>query len=335
MAPIPKITQYFKLARDYKASDILLCAGSVPALKIRGDIHFLQGAPALTGDNTEEYLLQIVNDAQKERFEATMDLDFSYHDSEFGRYRVNAFLNKDGVGIIFRPISETVPEIETLGLPKIVSEFPHYKNGLVVVTGTVGSGKSTTLASVMQVINRSEQKHIITIEDPIEFVFRNDKSIINQREVYDNTQNFHMALRASLREAPDVLLVGEMRDPETVSLAVEAAETGILVFATLHTSGAAKAVDRMIDMFDSAQQNQIRSSLSVSLRAVVWQELLKTKDGQGRVPACEVLVGNSEVASMIRKNVTHQIPSAMETGMADGMVTMDQSMERLKAEGRI
>lgn len=330
---IPRLEQYLQLAIEHRASDLLIAAGSKPALKIFGDVIFIEGAAVVTKDMAEKYLLDMLSPEQKEHFEANLDIDFSLQLEDFGRFRANAFLNKDGVGIVLRLIPSVIPAFDELALPEVVRKFVNFKNGLVLLTGTTGSGKSTTLASLIQEINHKKKKHIVTIEDPIEFVYQNEKSLVNQREIYTNTQNFHSALRSAVREAADVILVGEMRDPETVALALEAAETGALVFSTLHTSGTAKSIDRIIDMFPFEKQNQVRSSLSLSLQAIVWQELLKKKDKTGRVVASEVLINTSEVASMIRKNVTHQIGNAIETGSKDGMVTMKQSLDKLKEEG--
>jgi twitching motility protein PilT len=328
----PTLDQYFKLAIDHKASDVIITTGSRPALKLHGDVLFIEGAPVVSKELAETYFLSISTSEQKEHFQNNLDLDFGFQHPEYGRFRVNAFVNKDGIALIFRPIPEEIPTLDTLGLPEVVKKFTAFKHGLVIVTGATGSGKSTTLAAIVQEINNKKKKHIITIEDPIEFVYTSEKSIVNQREVYSNTRDFHTPLKAALREATDVILVGEMRDPETVSLVLEAAETGALVFATLHTSGAAKAIDRIIDIFPFEKQNQIRSSLALSLKAIVWQELLKRKDKKGRIAACEVLVNNSEVSSMIRKGLTHQLPSAIETGAKDGMVTMKQTLDTLKEE---
>jgi len=328
----PTLDQYFKLAIEHRASDIIVATGSRPALKLYGDVLFIEGAPVVSKELAETYFLSISTPEQKEHFQNNLDLDFGFQHPEYGRFRVNAFVNKDGIALIFRPIPSAIPTLDMLGLPEVVKKFTAFKHGLVIVTGATGSGKSTTLAALIQEINSKKKKHIVTIEDPIEFVYTSEKSIVNQREVYNNTRDFHTPLKAALREATDVILVGEMRDPETVSLVLEAAETGALVFATLHTSGAAKAIDRIIDIFPFEKQNQIRSSLALSLKAIVWQELLKRKDKKGRIAACEVLVNNSEVASMIRKGLTHQLPSAIETGAKDGMVTMKQSLDKLKGE---
>ncbi len=332
---IPKLDQYFKLAIEHHASDIFITTGSKPALKINGDIVFVEGAPVVAAPMAEKYLIDILPLDHKQQFEENLDLDFSYHCEPYGRYRVNAFLNKDGIGIVFRPIPDSIPTLEELFLPETINKFVTYKHGLVIVTGPTGSGKTTTLAALINEINTKKKKHIVTIEDPIEFIHDSQKSVVNQREVYNNTHSFYNALKSALREAADVILIGEIRDAETTALALEAAETGALVFATLHTSGAAKAVDRIVDIFPFEKQNQIRSTLALSLKAVVWQELLKRKDKKGRVVATEILVNNSEIASMIRKGVTHQIPSAMQTGGKDGMVTMEKSLEKLKDAGLI
>jgi len=274
-----------------------------------------------------------MNDAQRKIFLKTLDLDFSLDIPTISRFRANIFVQRKGMAGVFRLIPEAVFTIDELGLPQSLKTISHSKSGLVIVTGPTGSGKSTTMAAMVNEVNENQALHILTIEDPIEFVHENKKCIIDQREVGTHTASFTKALRSALREDPDVILVGEMRDLETIQLAITAAETGHLVFATLHTSGAANSVSRMIDAFPFEQQNQIRSQLAESLNAIIWQNLLKTKDGKGRVAPLEIMMNNDAIANMIRKSKTHQIDSAIETGFKEGMQTMKRSvMEFLDAD---
>lgn len=317
------------------ASDIIFTSNHFPALKLNGDIVNLEDFWILSKEQAKDEILGIMTQVQKEAFLAEMELDFSVNLQGYSRFRVNAFSQKDWFAAVFRPISENIKDITELGLPEEVINFTKARNGLVLVTGSVWSGKTTTLASLMNAINKEESKHMITVEDPIEFIFKNEKSIIEQREVGSNTLSFDNGLKYALRQAPDVIMVWEMRDLETFRLALRAAETGNLVFATLHTSGAARTVSRIIDMFPWEEKNQISQQLSESLRWVIWQILLKTSDWEGRVPACEVLVNNNEVSNMIRKQNTHQINNAIETGTNDGMINMKKSLEKLYGTGQI
>lgn len=328
-----QLDKIFRTALQYKASDIYITTGSKPILRINGDLVRIEEHDELTKKMAEEYLLEIMNEEQKAAFAKNLDLDFSLDIPSLSRFRVNIFVQRKGMGGVFRLIPENVFTIDELGLPETLKQITKYKNGLVIVTGPTGSGKSTTLAAMLNEVNENKAEHIITIEDPIEFVHQNKMSIIEQREVKTHTKSFKRALRSALREDPDVILVGEMRDLETISLAITAAETGHLVFATLHTSGAAKSVDRMIDAFPFEQQNQIRAQLSESLKAVIWQNLVKTKDGKGRVAPLEIMIMNDAIANMIRKSKTHQIDSAIETGFKEGMQTMKKSvMDFLEAD---
>jgi twitching motility protein PilT len=286
----PKLLAFFKATFEKNASDLILSVGAYPSLKINGEVFPVEGEELLTQKEAEEYFLSLLTPEQKEEFERTREQDFSISVPEVGRFRVNLFVQKRGLAGVFRPIPTHIKSFEELGLPNILQKISHFKNGLVLITGTVGSGKTTTLASMTEEINRTERKHIITIEDPIEFSFDNKQSIIEQREVGEHTESFKKALRQALREAPDVIYIGEMRDIETISLAITAAETGILVLATLHTAGAVKAVDRMIDAFPAEQQSQVRIQIAESLKAVVWQQLVKTVDGTKRVAALEVMI---------------------------------------------
>ncbi len=333
MAQLDKI---FKTAVQYKASDIYITTGSKPVLRINGDLVSIEEHPVLSKKMAEDYLAEILTPPQREEFSRRLDLDFSYESPGLSRFRVNMFVQRKGIGACFRVIPTNVHTLAELGLPDKLKEISLSENGLVLVTGPTGSGKSTTLAAMVNEVNISASpSHIITIEDPIEYIHENDRSIIDQREVGTHTLSFQNALRSALREDPDVILVGEMRDLETIALALTAAETGHLVFATLHTNGAAASIDRIIDAFPTNQQNQIRMQLAASLRAVIWQTLLKTKDGNGRVAGLEIMVNNSAVANMIRKNKTHQLNSAIETGFKEGMQTMKKSITELLEGGII
>lgn len=323
------LDKIFRTAVQYKASDIYITTGSKPILRINGDLIVIDEHPVFTKKLAEEYLLECLNEEQKAYFAKTLDIDFSLDIPSISRFRTNIFVQRKGIGGVFRLIPENVYTLDELGLPDILKEVTEYPNGLIIVTGPTGSGKSTTLAAMINEINVNKSKHIITIEDPIEFIHENKKALINQREIKTHTQSFNKALRAALREAPDIILIGEMRDLETISMAITAAETGHLVFASLHTKGAAKSVDRIIDAFPFEQQNQIRAQISESLKAVIWQNLLKTKDGKGRIAALEIMINNSGIANMIRTAKTHQINSAIETGFKEGMTTMKKSITDL------
>lgn len=323
------LDKIFRTAAQYKASDVYITSGNKPVLRINGDLIVIEEHPAFTKKMAEDYILEILTAEQKEYFAKNLDMDFSLDIPSIARFRVNIAVQKNGIAAYFRLIPENVFSLDELGLPSTLRSIVQYKNGLVIVTGPTGSGKSTTQAALINEINQNEASHIITVEDPIEFVHQNKKSVIDQREVKSHTLSFERALRASLREDPDVVLIGEMRDLETMKMAITAAETGHLVIATLHTSGAAKSIDRIIDAFPFEQQNQIRAQLSESLRAVVWQNLLKTADGKGRIAALEIMINNNAIANMIRKNKTHQIDSAIETGFKEGMQTMKKALTDL------
>ena len=274
-------------------------------------------------------LYSILNDQQRKIFEEHHELDFSIAFGDAGRFRVNAFLQSRGESIVFRTIPTVIPSLEQLNMPRIVGELTKKEKGLILVTGPTGCGKSTTLAAMIDLINRNEKCHILTIEDPIEFLHQSKNCLINQRELGPHTHSFANALRSALREDPDVILVGEMRDLETISLALTAAETGHLVFATLHTSSAPKTVDRIIDVFPPEQQEQVRTMFSESIQAVLTQQLLKRKDGKGRIAALEIMLGTPAVRNLIRENKIAQIPSSIQTGRQHGMQTMDQSLTEL------
>jgi twitching motility protein PilT len=285
--------------------------------------------PILTVEEMENLVFSVMNDVQKELFTKNLEIDFSTKLSNDVRFRVNAFNQINGIAAAFRVIPNEIKQYEELHLPEVLKKLTTREKGLILVTGPTGSGKSTTLATMIDTINDNRACHIITIEDPIEFVHRSKNSLINQRELGHDTWSFTAALRSALREDPDVILVGEMRDLETVSLALTAAETGHLVFATLHTGSCTKSIDRIIDMFPKEQQQQVRSMLSESLEAVVSQTLLPTKDGKGRVPAVEIMIANSAVRNLIREEKTYQIPSVIQAGSKEGMQTRDQSLYNL------
>jgi len=328
------ITELLIKTLETGASDLHITAGSPPAVRVNGDIVRLD-YPPLTCEQTHDLVMEVMSDQQKARFQASGDLDFSLDFGTRGRFRVNAFLAKDGCGAVFRVIPTKIATIEELGLPPVVARLAEFERGLVLVTGPTGSGKSTTLAALIDQINRTRPCHILTVEDPIEFVHQHKMSLVNQREVQVHTESFATALRSALREDPDVILVGEMRDLQTISLAVTAAETGHLVFGTLHTNSAAQTVDRIIDVFPTHQQAQIRVQLAESLRGVVAQTLVRTVTGKGRVAVVEVLVTTPAVRNLIREGKTFQIPSIIQTGARDGMVSIERSLCELVQQGRI
>lgn len=324
-----KLDKIFRTALQYNASDVYITTGAKPILRINGDLVRIKEHEILSKKMAEDYLLEIMNEEQKRQFQKSLDLDFSIDIEDIARFRVNMFVQRKGIGAVFRVIPANVYTMDELNLPEQLKRIPNLPNGLVIVTGPTSSGKSTTLASIIHEINLNEAKHILTIEDPIEFIHDNKKSIIDQREVGTHTLSFQRALKSSLREDPDVILIGEMRDLETISLAITAAETGHLVLGTLHTSGAAKSIDRIIDAFPHEQQNQIRTQLAEGLQAVVWQTLLKTKDKKGRIGAYEIMFNNHAIANMIRKGNTHQIDSVIETSTKEGMQNMKKALEDL------
>jgi twitching motility protein PilT len=327
-----RIDEILALMTEREASDLHIASGSAPYLRIHGEMVKLNYKD-VTPEVCQALIFEILSEPQRESFLDNWDLDCSYSLKGVGRFRVNVFRQRKGVGAAFRLIPEQIQTIQELGLPENLENLINVSEGLVLVTGPTGSGKSTTLASLIHTINVNQRAHIITIEDPIEFVHHNEQSLINQREVSSHTKSFHQALRAALREDPDVILVGEMRDLETISLALTAAETGHLVLATLHTNSATKTVDRIIDVFPETQQAQIRVMLSESLKGVVAQSLVSRGDGQGRVAVVEVLVNTPAVANLIREGKTFQISSSMQTGQAHGMVTFEAAMNDLVRKG--
>ena len=327
-----RIDEILKQMMEREASDLHLTSGSAPYLRVHGEMVKLNYKD-LTPEVCQALLFEILSASQRENFLETWDLDCSYSLKGVGRFRVNVFRQRQGVGAVFRRIPESIKTIQELGLPPNIANLLDVSEGLILVTGPTGSGKSTTLAALIHTINTGRRAHIITIEDPIEFVHYNKNSLINQREVSSHTKSFHQALRAALREDPDVVLVGEMRDLETISLAMTAAETGHLVLATLHTNSATKTVDRIIDAFPEAQQSQIRVMLSESLRGIVAQSLVPRADGNGRVAVVEVLVNIPAVANLIREGKTFQIHSSMQTGQVHGMITFESAMNDLVRKG--
>lgn len=330
-----KLDKIFRTAVAYNASDIYISTGNKPILRIHGDLVTIDEHEVLTREVAEDYIFDSMSEDERKEFTEHMDIDYAIEITGVARFRVNAFLKHKGIGAVFRLIPSTIQTMDELGLPSQLKKITRFPNGIVLVTGPTGSGKSTTLASIVNEINRNQKQHIITIEDPIEFLHENKLSIIEQRELDVHTKSFARALRASLREDPDVILLGELRDLETISLAITAAETGHLVLTTLHTSGASKTIDRVIDAFPADQQAQIRTQFSESLRAIVWQNLIKRKDGSGRVGAFEILFNNHAIANMIRKNTSFQIPSVLETSLNDGMQTMKHSITGLLEQGLI
>jgi twitching motility protein PilT len=314
---------------DRRASDLHLTAGVPPMVRIRGRLTPLDGYPVLTPSDTREIVYSILSDGQRQKFENNWQIDFAYQIPGHGRFRVNAYFQRSAVGAALRLIPFDVVPLESLGLPPVVAEFANRARGLVLVTGPTGSGKSTTLASLIDVINSTREEHIMTIEDPIEFLHRHKKCVVNQRELGSDAISFADALRSALRQDPDVILVGEMRDIETISTAITAAETGHLVFATLHTQDTPQTIDRIIDVFPSAQQGQIRAQLSVALQGIMTQTLLPTADGSGRCVAAEILVPTPAVRNLIREGKSHQIYSVLQTGGSHGMQTMDASLAGL------
>jgi len=329
-----KIDAFFKLMNDQGASDLHLVAGQPPTLRIRGDMERVK-YKILDNDDLKAMLYEIAPEDKVKVFEETGDTDFGYEVAGLARYRANFFMQKNGVAAVFREIPSTIMTAEQLGLPPVISKLATLPRGLVLVTGPTGSGKSTTLAAIIDVANRTRKDHIITVEDPIEFVHESHGCIVNHREVGLHTKTFSAALRGALREDPDIILVGELRDLETISLAIEAASTGHLVFGTLHTSSAAKTVDRIIEVFPASQQPQIRSTLSDGLRAVIAQVLFKRIDVKGRIPALEILIANPAVRNLIREAKTHQINSMIQTGKKYGMQLLDDAIMELYEKRRI
>lgn len=328
------IAQLLTFAYENKASDLHLSTGMPPCLRIHGDIRKLD-MPSMQQTDVHAAIYDIMSDGQRKEFEKNLETDFSFEIPGVSRFRVNAYNQQHGAAAVFRTIPSKVLTLEELKAPAILRELAMQPRGIVLVTGPTGSGKSTTLAAMVDYINANEPSHILTVEDPIEFVHTSQKSLINQRELGKNTLSFANALKSALREDPDVILVGEMRDLETIRLALTAAETGHLVFGTLHTSSAAKTIDRIIDVFPAAEKDMVRAMMSESIRGIVSQTLCKTADGKGRVAAHEILIGTPAIRNLIREGKIAQMYSAIQTGGKDGMQTLDQTLTKLVAERKI
>jgi twitching motility protein PilT len=322
------LTELLAFVVKNKASDLHLSSGLPPMIRVHGDIRRIN-VPPLEHKDVHGMVYDIMSDGQRKFYEENLECDFSFAVPNLARFRVNAFVQQRGAAAVLRTIPSKVLTLDELKCPKIFVEIADQPRGIVLVTGPTGSGKSTTLAAMVNHINETEQGHILTIEDPIEFVHESKKSLINQREVGPHTLSFSNALRSALREDPDVILVGEMRDLETIRLALTGAETGHLVFGTLHTSSAAKTIDRVVDVFPAAEKEMVRAMLSESIRAVISQTLLKTKDGSGRVAAHEIMIGTPAIRNLIRENKIAQMYSAIQTGRNIGMQTLDQNLQEL------
>ena len=327
-----QITDLLAFGVKNKASDLHLSAGLPPMIRVHGDIRRIN-LPEMSSEEVGQMITSVMNDQQRKLYQQNMETDFAFELPNVARFRVNAFTSNRGPAAVFRTVPSTVLTLEDLKAPRIFQKIADHPRGLVLVTGPTGSGKSTTLAAMINYINDTQPSHILTIEDPIEFVHQSKKALVNQRELHQHTHSFANALRSALREDPDVILIGEMRDPETISLALTAAETGHLVFGTLHTTGAAKTVDRIVDVFPAGEKEMVRSMLSESLRAVISQTLLKTRDGNGRVAAHEILISTPAVRNLIRENKIAQINSTLQTGQTHGMQTLDQSLQALVRQG--
>ncbi len=320
---------------ERNASDLHLTAGAHPTVRVRGRLQPLEDYPVMTTEQTRETIYSILTNDQRQRLETDWQIDFAYAIPGRARFRVNAYYQRGAIGAAFRLIPVSIKTVEELGLPLVLHDLAKRPRGFVLVTGPTGSGKSTSLAAVINEINETRDEHIMTIEDPIEFLHSHKRCIVNQREIGADAQSFAAGLKAALRQDPDVILVGEMRDLETIHTALTAAETGHLVFATLHTQDAPQTIDRIIDVFPPSQQQQVRVQLSVALQGIITQQLLPTADGAGRVAACEVLLATPAIRNLIREGKTHQIYSSLQTGGNIGMQTMDAALATLVRAGKI
>jgi twitching motility protein PilT len=339
-APVaPRIAQHINELLEeclkLSGSDLHLAAGAPPTARVNGVLQPIEGYAILHGDMIERLVFSILNERKIAAFKSELELDTSYSVPGLSRFRMNVFRQRGAIGAVLRTIPFRIPEFDSLGLPPVIRTFADLPRGLVLVTGPTGSGKSTTLAALLDIINRTKAVHILSCEDPIEFLYDHKKAIVNQREVGEDTFSFTSALKRALREDPDVILVGEMRDLETIHMALTAAETGHLVFATLHTQSAPQTVDRMVDVFPPDQQGQIRVMLATTLQAVVTQQLLPTADGRGRVAATEILIATPAVRNLIRERKGYQLASQMQAGGKYGMVTMDQNLAELVRARRV
>ena len=329
------IDELLSMTVDKDASDLHLKAGGAPVLRINGELVPQETMPAMTSEDMKQVFEEVTTDEQRSSFAAEMELDFAYQVNSIGRFRVNAYLQGGVVSLACRPVRTQVPTIEQLGLPEVCRNLVVKRSGLIVVTGPTGCGKSTSLASMMDYLNHREKRKVITIEDPVEFVHQDNMCVFSQRELGSDTKSFANALKYSLRQDPDVILVGEMRDLETMAAALTAAETGHLVLTTLHTPSAPQAIDRFIDVFPPYQQQQVRTQLSTTLEAVLYQSLVPKIDASGRVPAVEVMMATEAVRNLIREGKTYQLMNAMQTGAQYGMQTLDQALVALYRDGII
>jgi len=329
------VSEALRMMLRVGASDLHLTTGAPPMVRLDGQLAALPGMDVLSPDGLRRSLYSLLTQRQREKFEEELELDFSHALVGEARFRVNMYRQRDSTGAAFRVIPYEIKALEALGIPPIVAGFAQLPRGLVLVTGPTGSGKSTTLASLVDAANRTRSAHIVTVEDPIEFLHRHKRSLVNQREIGTDTHSFQLALRHVLRQDPDIILIGEMRDLETIQVALTAAETGHLVFATLHTQDAAQTIDRIIDVFPSGQQGQIRTQLATALQGIVSQTLLRRHDGPGRAAATEVLIATPAIRNLIREGKTHQIYTALQAGAGLGMQTMDQHLAQLVKGGAI
>jgi twitching motility protein PilT len=320
---------------ERNASDLHLTAGAHPTVRVRGRLQQLENYPMMTTERTREMVYSILSNDQRQRLETEWQIDFAYSIPGHARFRVNAYYQRAAIGAAFRLIPSVIKTVDELGLPPVMHELACRPRGFVLVTGPTGSGKSTSLAAVIDEVNATREEHIMTIEDPIEFLHGHKKCIVNQREIGSDAQSFGLGLKAALRQDPDVILVGEMRDLETIHTALTAAETGHLVFATLHTQDTPQTIDRIIDVFPASQQQQVRVQLAVALQGIITQQLLPTADGAGRVAACEVLLATPAIRNLIREGKTHQIYSSLQTGGNIGMQTMDAALVALVRQNKI
>ncbi len=331
---MPKIDKLLKIAAEHNASDLHYNVGAPPLIRIDGELFYLDH-PIISYEVGEETLMEIMTNEQISKFEQQLEYDFAYMADDIGRFRVTVFNQQHGISGVFRLIPEQILSLDDLNLPEALYSLTELNSGLVLITGATGSGKTTTLASLTDIINRKKKKHILTIEDPIEFIHTNKNCIITQREVGMETESFAKALRSGGRQDVDIIIVGEMRDLETITLTLNAAETGSLVFATIHTNSAVKTVDRIIDVFPESEQNHIRYVLAATIKGVVSQQLLPMKNGKGRVPAVEIMMGTPAIGNVIREGKTHQLTSLIQGGRKDSMQTMDQSLIDLVKKGFI
>lgn len=322
------LTKLLTLVVEAKASDLHFCVGHPPTLRIAGRLIPIPNRPILTLEDTEGLAFALMTDEERQRFFKNKEIDFSYALEDLARFRVNVFYQSNNISAALRFIPAKIPTVEELNLNPIIREFAHHSQGFVLVTGPSGQGKSTTLAALIDEINHTRNEHVITIEDPIEYIFEDDKCIVDQREVYRDTSSFARALRSTLRQDPDVIMVGEMRDLETIAIALTAAETGHLVFATLHTNSAGQTIHRIVDSFPSGQQNQVRAQLAGSLSGVISQRLIPRIRG-GLIPACEIMFNTSATANLIRENKIHEIPIVIETSAEKGMISLNRSLANL------